>query len=209
MKNQINIERKEPEEKEPFLAKLPPEMVFLYFLLSSLSVLFFVLTLSYLISKGTWSWEQFSFPLAFVFSTLALLASSFTMHHTQLAYQAEDGDHLKKMLYATLGLTLIFTIGQILGWYDLYRMGIYFAGKPDGSYLYLLSGLHILHVLAGLIPLTWMVFFVNKALSNTADELLYFTSQKRAVQLKMLVIYWHFVDVIWLYLLVFFLFNHL
>ncbi|PSJ74826.1 hypothetical protein C7N43_22120 [Sphingobacteriales bacterium UPWRP_1] len=196
------------ESKEPPIIKVHAQQLMLYALLASLSVLFIGLSVAYLFAKGNWHWAQFSFPRAFIVSSLALAASSYTMQQTVNAHKLHHEKQLLTMMALTLGFTLLFITGQLLGWYELYCKGIYIAGKPDGSYLYLLSGLHILHVLAGLGILLFLYANTRKCLSDPVQKVFYFVETHYGRRLAMTATYWHFVDILWLYLLVFFLLNH-
>ncbi|OWY24692.1 hypothetical protein C7N43_14705 [Sphingobacteriales bacterium UPWRP_1] len=197
------------ESKEPPIIKVHAQQLMLYALLASLSVLFIGLSVAYLFAKGNWHWAQFSFPRAFIVSSLALAASSYTIQQTVNAHKLQHEKQLLTMMALTLGFTLLFVAGQMLGWYELYSKGIYIAGKPDGSYLYLLSGLHILHVLAGLVILLFLYVNSRKSLSDPVQKIFYFVETHHGRRLAMTATYWHFVDILWLYLLLFFLLNHL
>lgn len=193
---------------EPPVSRLHPHQLMLYAGLCSISVLFLVITLAYALSKPAWNWAQFRFPKVFLLSTLALVASSFTVHAATLAYERDNTLRLRQMLSYTLYLSLMFVVGQFLGWYQLYRAGIYLAGKPDGSYLYLLTGLHVVHVLGGLVALFLLFWHTQKHLGEPVAELLFYTNAQQKIRLGMIATYWHFVDGLWVYLLLFFLFNH-
>jgi cytochrome c oxidase subunit 3 len=191
-----------------YFSKLPVHKLMLYLGLVGITVLFVVLTLCYLFSKPNWHWEQYPFPKVFFVSTLALLAGSYTINKALSAFKQSQSKRFKQLLVATLLLSLLFTAGQALGWLNLYQSGIYIAGKPDGSYLYIISGLHVLHVLAGIL---WLLFTLIKAqiADQKADQqLLYYTQPNVLIGLEMLAIYWHFVDILWVYLLLFFMFNN-
>lgn len=195
--------------EDPSFTKLHPLQMMLYFLIASLSMLFLGLTIAYFFSKDTWTWSQFRFPKIFLLSTVAIVGSSLMIQRSLEFYQKDEVEKLKDNLWKSLLLTGLFVLLQIGGWFDLYSRGIYLAGKPDGSYLYVISGLHALHVIVGLAIL-WMFYKKTiKKLDNPVESLLFFTDPKKECQLKMIVTYWHFVDILWVYLLLFFLFNHL
>jgi len=106
-------------------------------------------------------------------------------------------------------LGCLFCILQIVGWFQLYDSGIYIAGKPDGSYLYLLTSLHAVHLFAGILILAVMFFNIKFKLNDQVAQLLHFSDNYQLIKLKQIAKYWHFVDVLWILLLLFFLFNHL
>ena len=195
--------------QDPEFTKIHPYQMMLYFLIASLTMLFIGLTAAYFLSKDVWTWSQFRFPRVFLLSTVVIVASSFSIQRALNHYQNDDSEKLQKSLFWSLMLSLLFVILQIAGWAELYSKGIYISGKPDGSYLYLISGLHALHVLAGLVVLGYYYWKTQRKLEDAVESLLFFTTPKRERQLKMIITYWHFVDVLWIYLLLFFLFNHL
>ncbi len=196
-------------ENKPILA-FPVAKFFLYGFLVSITVLFISLTAAYLLSKPTWQWTVFRFPKAFFWSTIVLALSSYTMYKSKKSFERSNALEFVKMLQYTFGLSAAFVIGQLIGWYSLYAKGIYLAGKPDGSYLYLISGLHVLHVLVGL----WVLLsFYRQAKSllnkEQPERLLFFLDPSKEITLDMINTYWHFIDLLWAYLLLFFIFNHL
>lgn len=192
------------------LERLHPYQIILYFALGGISVLFLMLTAAYLYSAPAWQWTQFRLPKIFLLSTFVLLGSSGTIYRAQRAYKDDNPSHLKKWLSYTLYLSLFFVALQTFGWLQLQRMGIFMSGRPDGSYLYLLTGLHALHVLTGLIFLYSYHSKARRTLNNDpVAELLFFSTPIQKINLQLLAVYWHFIDILWIYLLFFFLFNHL
>ena len=194
--------------KEAPLFKVSAQKIMLYALLGGLSALFIALTVAYLFTKSNWRWVQFAFPKAFWVSTLALAASSYTIQQALAAYKVGKGAYLLQMLGFTLTLSVLFIGAQMLGWYDLYHKGIYLGGKPDGSYLYLLTGLHVLHGVAGLGGLMWLYADVRKNLHSSTLSVFYFMESAHRQKIELTALYWHFVDAVWLYLLLFFVVNH-
>lgn len=198
----------ETPNERGYTSKLHVHKLMLYLGLVGISILFVVLTISYLFSKPNWHWEQYPFPKFFFISTLALLAVSYTINKALVAFKQSQAKRFKQLLLITLLFSLLFTGGQVLGWLNLYQNGIYMAGKPDGSYVYLISGLHVVHVLVGIL---WLIFTLVKAqiVDKEADQqLLYYTQPNSIIKIEMLCAYWHFLDALWVYLLLFFLLNN-
>jgi len=197
------------DEREPAIFRLDPKMTMLNMGLMGITSLFIGLTLAYLFSTTNWTWKQFSFPKLFLISALVLAASSFSLHQAFKAYEASSESSLRNNLLITIGLSLVFVIVQILGWQELQSVGIFIQGKPNGSFLYLISGLHALHVLAGIIPLLIFYRKSNAELKDPVKSLLFFSTPSTRLQFRIIAKYWHFVDILWIYLLIFFLLNHL
>lgn len=184
-------------------------LIILSFLIAALSIMFIALTIAYLFSRDQWTWQQYRFPKMFLLSTIVMVASSLTLIKSKkhLA-NSQIGQH-KKWMNVTLVLGITFLVFQVIGWQNLVAAGIYMNGSPDGSYLYLISGLHALHLIVGILLLYWMFRNTRGKLGAPVDELLRLAIPEYAQKFRLLEIYWHFVGVLWVYLLFFFLFNHL
>ena len=198
------------DKKEAPAFQIHPHKAMLNMGLMGISSLFIGFTVAYLFSSNqTWSWADFSFPKLFLVSTILLVISSFTINKAVKAYKNSQEQELKKWFIATAVLSLGFVLTQVLGWMELTAEGVRLNGKPDGSYLYVISGMHALHVLAGVIPLVYFMLLTFKKLADPVHSLIFFTDEGYKTKFEILERYWHFVDLLWIYLLFFFLFNHL
>jgi len=191
------------------LGKYSSAQIFVFFVIVGISSLFLALTFAYLLNKQGWTWAQFSFPKLFLISTVVLGLSSYTMNKILFFFKKDNFIKFKKAVLQTLILGTLFLIFQIAAWFELSNEGIYLAGKPDGSFLYLISALHALHLIAGLGLLLHLWFMSKYKMKDPVKRLIYFTNNQNFTRLKLIALYWHFVDVLWVYLLLFFLFNHL
>ena len=144
-------------------------------------------------------WRHFDLPRILFFNTFIVLASSATLYVARPrtrstvdrsgALTAIDAPHLT-WLYLTTALGLLFLAGQVAAWRNLVDQGITLASNPSSSFFYLLTAMHGLHLLGGLGGLIYVVHRVRR--SSAARAL----SAYRAASL-----YWHFMTVLWLYLL--------
>jgi len=101
-------------------------------------------------------------------------------------------------------LGILFLVGQISGWLALFSAGYEFS-HHSAAYLYVISGIHALHIIGGL---SYLVYFITKnwkLLDNYATAVVYFTDPVTKSQLNLFSIFWHFLGVMWLYLLFFFI----
>ncbi|MHC2992648.1 cytochrome c oxidase subunit III, partial [Pontibacter sp. HJ8] len=119
-------------------------------------------------------------------------------------------DKLKKMtryLAITFGLGVGFIGAQLLGWRELSESGAYFTGKASGTYLYIISALHLLHLLGGMIFLAFLLFKTAHMASDGVRTLVFIRDPYRRLQLAMLCSYWHFIGMLWLslYLVILFM----
>lgn len=194
---------------EKKLSKYSSTYLFVFLAIVGIITLFLALTSAYWLSKPQWTWSKFKFPKLFLISTVLLGLSSYTINKVILFFKQDNLKRFKKFVGLTLLLGVLFLVLQVASWFQLNKSGIYLAGKPDGSYLYLISALHALHLIVGIALLFYIWFIAKYKLIDPIKKLMYFNNKTNLQRLKLIAIYWHFVDVLWIYLLMFFLFNHL
>lgn len=176
-------------------------------LLGGIVILFFGLTYGYLFHMGQ-NWLEFDLPKIFWLSTIAILAVSFLMNRLLIEYDRDNRKNLRRLLLGSTIFAFLFIYCQVRGWFMLYANGIELGTSPSTSYLYVLTGLHALHVLVGIIFLlvsNYRVYF------HTGDEvkaLLFFSDPVRRTRLKLMRNYWHTIDFVWLFLFFVFLYMH-
>jgi len=138
-------------------------------------------------------------PRAFMYSTAVLIASSVTLFIASRSAKQLKFDKQRQFLWLTFFLGVAFFMIQIYAWYVLtYKMGVYFS-NPNASrtFIYVFSGMHLLHVLAGLLLLLNTIMGAYKNIPQV----------KNIYKMEMTSIFWHFLDIIWIYLYVFLLLN--
>lgn len=146
-------------------------------------------------------------PVFFV-NTIILLASSWSINWANRAYQEDKTDDYMKALLVTIAFTVLFMIGQFIGWNDLSsQLSTQFLASNMSSYLYLISGLHFAHLLAGLPFLLLFYYTAKKRMKEPVSVLIYFSDPEKKLKLNLLTKYWHFLDILWIYLVLFFLIN--
>lgn len=191
------------------VAKLKKSHLFVLFAMVGITILFLTLIMAYALSKPQWTWKQFSFPKVFLLSTFVLVLSSFTANKNIFYFKQDEASKFSKSIKYTLFLGLAFVFMQIVGWFQLTQQGIYLAGKPDGSYLYIISALHALHLLVGVLILIYIFYKTKAVIADPVKKLMYFSDKTELNFLTLFTVYWHFVDILWIGLLLFFLWNHL
>lgn len=202
------------ETKEPIsslqldkLEKMHPyKMLLLVGMFGSIMIFFFLLVAYSASDFVADTSSSLHIPKAFIISTLILLASSFTLSRTEEYFKAENTRELKKSLLFTLVLGFAFSFSQFLGWNELMLHQEDALSKGPITYLYALSALHILHMSGGIIYLSYCYIVLIRKLSEPVHSLIYFTNPFRKLQLNLLVTYWHFMDGLWMFLFLFFLF---
>lgn len=190
------------------MEQLHPHQLMLYISLVGSGIIFLFMVVAFTASSPeAFSFMKIDFPKSFVVSTFVILLSSFTASKIIPAYEKDDFDELKKWLGITFLLGFIFATAQFLGWRELQQNNILFSGDRSGAYLYIVSGLHVVHVGAILIYLLSLLLKCHKVSLDAVQRLLYVTNPYQKVRFKILVDFWHFVDVLWVLLFFYLLFS--
>lgn len=173
-----------------------------------MSILFLILLLAYSLSKGNKGWLDFQLPKIFNFSTFVILISSYTLHQANLSFKKDDFVGYRYFLGSTVFLGLTFMVCQVIGWVHLQEKGLFLIkGKTSVAYLYLLTGLHVLHFLAGMTALLILTWQALKKIKYV-DSFVYSINPPNQKRLKLVSMFWHFLDGVWLLLYLFFFLNH-
>ncbi|NEU08731.1 heme-copper oxidase subunit III [Flavihumibacter sp. R14] len=137
-------------------------------------------------------------PQAFKYSTVIIILSSITMH---LAYKAAKRLRFnQQMMYlaATIVLGILFMVVQFYAWQVLTRQGVYFVNyNASQSFIYVFTGFHMLHIFAGILMLV----------NSLTGALKRIPQVRNLFRLEVTSIFWHFIDILWIYLYVFLLLN--
>jgi len=168
----------------------------LYISIFSILMLFAGLTSAYIVRQADGDWLVFDLPALFWYSTGIILLSSLTINLALQAARKNQFEKIKQMLIATLVLGIGFCVTQYLGWKTLVDSGIYFAGSlsnPAGSFMYVLTGVHLAHIISGLIFIVAVLIKANKNHYNASNS----------AGIWRCAVYWHFLDFLWIYLFVF------
>ena len=172
------------------------------------SVMAFTILLTvYLIRQTRSDWKVAPLPTYFLISTAIIVLSSITLHVANNAFRKDAYGQYRLMMGATIASGFIFVILQFLGWKQLIESGMSMANNISSAFIYLLSGLHILHIVGGIFILTWAFVESLKNLSYV-DSFVYSVNPPNQLKIKLITIYWHFVDVLWLYLFAFLIYHH-
>ncbi|WP_240676053.1 cytochrome c oxidase subunit 3 [Botryobacter ruber] len=145
-------------------------------------------------------------PKLFSVSTLLLLFSSFTLNRVPRFYRKDKLKKMARYLGFTLAFGVSFVIAQFIGWNEISASGVSFTGKASGTYLYLITALHIVHLLGGLIFLSYLFFKTLHVNADGVRSLIFIRDPYRILQLTMLNSYWNFMGFLWLGLYLVFLF---
>jgi cytochrome c oxidase subunit 3 len=193
IEEKLPIWEQESSEAVPTLGMNPKKFSMWLFLLSVVMI-FASLTSGYIVRKAEGNWIDFELPPIFWFTTAILLLSSVTH---QLAFQNAKRDNLgavKGWMVLTALLGLAFLVTQWYSWVYLVNINVYFSGNNvAGSFLYVLTGLHGVHVISAVI-------FV---LVVTIQTIRFKVHSKNILGIELCTTYWHFLDALWIYLFAF------
>lgn len=185
------------------------QSIILYALFTALSTVFLAITAAFIYTRFTNPNFQFYLPSIFHANTAIILASSFTLMFAIKSQQDNNEQGYMQAMGVTFLLGCAFLIFQTMGWVEMHRQGFTLNDKSSSAYLYILSGLHFLHVLGGLGVMAVSLFKSYLRLNDPVQELLFSVDPTRKTRIRLLGTYWHFVDVLWVYLYVFFVVNAL
>ena len=173
----------------------PPASTGIWVVVYAITMTFAALTSALIVRKGSSpDWQSFTLPSILYLNTALLLGSSVTLEISRRRVAAFMGgiaiprESPARWLYITLVFGLLFVIGQYVAWARLSAEGLYLATNPSSSFFYVLTAAHALHVLGGLGGLLYVIGKLRK-------------SELRRSTLDAASRYWHFVDVLWVYLL--------
>ncbi|MBK8563469.1 MAG: cytochrome c oxidase subunit 3 [Saprospiraceae bacterium] len=186
-----------------------PYNVMLMLLLIAITALFLGTSAAFIYTRVTNGVGAVKIPWLFAFNTLILLASSYAMQQAKKAYLDDQTKTYQSCLLATIGLTFIFLGLQFAAWSQLFSVNIFLASNNAASYLYLLSGLHFAHVLAGLPFLGLFLWKSKKLMIDPVTVLVYFSDPEKRLRLRLLSTYWHYLDALWVFLVLFLFANQL
>jgi cytochrome c oxidase subunit 3 len=186
-----------------------PHYIIISLVIGSITALFLGFTGAYIYSRVQQGIAPIQLPSLFYFNSLLIVASSLTLIYAKKRYEDDDTPMFKVAIWLTLLFTILFLVMQIKAWDQLYDANIGLASSTLASYMYLISGLHFLHLVAGIPFLAHFIYQAHKRMRDPVTVLMYFTDPDRKRVLQILNIYWHFLDGLWIYLICFFLINYL
>ena len=175
--------------------KIHPHKFNLWVAIGSIVMMFAGLTSAYIVKREQPGWTSFLMPIAFYYSTAIILISSVTIYLAGKSFVERRMIRYRKMVVATIILGFVFILLQWLGFRHLWVTGTTFHGSGAGQFLYIIAGLHALHVFGGVIALITLWFKARNTRIRSYNR----------VPVDVVSTYWHFVDLLWIYLFIFFL----
>jgi len=186
-------------DNELKVAKRKSAKPMLWISLVSMVMFFAGLTSAYVVSMKREDWVTFDLPQAFYISTFLIIASSITLFFSQRFLKKDKHQNSIILLIVTFILGLLFVWYQYVGFEQLRSVGLYFTGKDSNvstSFIIGITFMHVLHLIAGVVVLIVVIYNHFKKKYSSTDMLGF----------ELGAIFWHFVDILWIYLFFFFYF---
>lgn len=171
----------------------------LYLGIVSLIMAFAAFSSAYIVRQTAGNWLEFQLPSMFYVSTAVIVLSSICLRLSSRAFNRGQVQTYRTFITITFILGVAFLFTQYQGWMQMYNSGIDLKGNPSGSFVYIMSMTHAAHVLGGIIVLAVALYH--------AYILPFSQTPRRRLRLDLTGIYWHFVDILWIYLILFFIFQ--
>jgi cytochrome c oxidase subunit 3 len=164
--------------------------------MGSIVMMFAGLTSAYIVKRNQVNWQGFDLPVIFKYSTAVIILSSITMQLSLRNFRNRHMKTYKQLMLVTAILGAAFISMQWMGFQAVNEGGIKLIGQGSnvaGSFLAVIAGVHMVHVLGGIIAL--LIILLKAVMSRTRNY--------SAIPVEVLSTYWHFVDILWIYLFVF------
>ncbi|RIV27613.1 cytochrome oxidase subunit III [Fibrisoma montanum] len=185
------------EEPEETLSMNPRKFI-LWLFIVSIIMLFAAMTSAYLVRRAEGNWMEYTIPPVFTYSSVVLIVSSLTMHWAYLSAKKDNFASLKTAITVTFALGMVFLYMQFQGWVELVDQKVFFVGNPAGSFMYVFTGLHAFHLITGLLVLVFALVAAFRLRIHA----------KSLERIQIAAAYWHFLDILWLYLFIFLVYFH-
>lgn len=175
-----------------------PKKFALWLFMVTVVMVFAGLTSAYIVRQSEGNWLEYDLPEILWLTSGIAVASSLTLHWAYYSAKKDNLLNLKIGMSLTVLLGVAFLVGQWYSWVALVDRQVFFVGNPSGSFLYVFTGLHAVHLISGVIFLIIVLIstFRLKVHSQALNTM------------EMATTYWHFLGGLWLYLFMFLLLNH-
>jgi cytochrome c oxidase subunit 3 len=181
-----------------------PSSVMMVLILSGITTLFGALVIAYVYSRAGLGMHGISIPLLFFINTIVLIGAGYCIEQCRRYFRNRIERKTIRWGYATILLTLLFLCMQGFAWYSLLTNQIKPGSSGGHGYLYAISILHFLHVGAGIPFLLRLLIPMHLAYLQGNASLLFIDDHIKR-KLRHTVWYWHFIDAVWISLMIVFL----
>lgn len=175
--------------------KIHPHKFTLWIGIAGMLMMFAGFTSAYIIKRNQAKWVSFDMPVFFWLSTAAIVLSSITIYLAGRSFKERQMSKYRSLMTATVILGVLFIVLQAIGFKQLWNAGITLTGNVSYSFLYVIVAAHAAHVVGGVVAL--LVLFAKAFRPKVRSY--------NSVPVEVVSTYWHFVDALWIYLLIFLL----
>lgn len=175
-----------------------PRKFAMWLFIVTVVMIFAAFTSAHIVRQADGDWLIYDIPQMLWITSGIILASSVTMQWAYLAAKKDKLEQVKLALSLTMILGIAFIYGQFQAWGQLVDAGVFFVGNPGGSFIYVFTGLHVLHLVSGVLYLLYMLISAFR----------YKVHSKNMLNMDMSTTFWHFLGGLWIYLFIFLLLNH-
>lgn len=167
----------------------------MYIACASIVMIFAGLSSAYIVKRNQANWLTYDIPIIFYYSTAVIILSSITLILSRKFFLSRQMRKYKGWLFASAILGITFVVLQYFGFKAFWNSGFTLTRNVAFSFLYVIVGVHALHVMGGVVAL--IIMYIKS----------YSRSRKNydAIYIDLMNTYWHFVDFLWIYLLIFFI----
>jgi cytochrome c oxidase subunit 3 len=202
-----NTKAKYRESSFQQIEKMHPYKMLLLLGILGITMIFLFLVIAYGVSISNQNLLlDIRLPKIITLGTVVLLASSIAMNMAVKAFHEDNMRQLNFMISLALLMGAIFTGCQFLGWLDLRESGMFFTGRSSGTFLYVISGLHLIHLTGGMLLLVLALVKSCQVCRDPIKALIMVTNPFDRLRLELVTSYWHFLTALWLLLFFFFLY---
>ena len=180
------------ENSVPKILRMNPKVFLIWIFMISISMIFVSLISAYIVKKGEPGGFNVDLPSMFYYSTVVVILSSVFKQLSYFSTKKDDFKTQKLYLLGSFVTGVFFLLFQYYGWVQLVEGGVFFVGHPDGSFIYVLSGVHAFHLISGLI---FILYIYNSAINLNVHS-------KNLLSIEMSTTYWHFLAAMWVYLFI-------
>ncbi|MFW5760611.1 MAG: cytochrome c oxidase subunit 3 [Cyclobacteriaceae bacterium] len=188
------------------IEKIHPHKMILYLFILGSSIIFIFMLVAYFFNMPDNSLYQFTFPKVFIISLIIMLLSSFSLSHMSYAVEKEQLTRLRNYMLIAFILGLSFAIFQYIGWQQLKNQDLFLAGKAAPTYLYLITGMHLVHFTSAMIMLSIYMIDVYRFEKDPVKILIFVTNPYEQTKLEILNTYWQYLNILWMILFFYFLY---
>jgi cytochrome c oxidase subunit III len=199
MNNKINDFRSLPTH---------PYSIMMYLVLAGLTMIFLGLSAAYLYTRVTTGVAPIKIPWLFLVNTGVLAGSSWMLRKAKSFYLKDDTEGYQRALWGTFLLTVLFMVLQYLAWQMLWTENPNLANGNMRDYVWAISIIHFFHIIGGLPFFIIFIITAYRRMREPVSVLVYFSDPVKQLRLRLLTLYWQFLDYLWLYLMFFFWANY-